>query len=44
MNQSGFDWAFNLPYSPNYNGIERYFSAVKHNYRQKLLQSLELGD
>jgi transposase len=28
---------FNLPYSPQYNGIESYFSCLKHYYKNLLL-------
>jgi transposase len=29
---------FNIPYSPDFNGIESYFSMVKGNYKKLLLQ------
>lgn len=28
---------FNVPYSPDFNGIESYFSLVKSAYKKKLL-------
>lgn len=29
---------FNLPYSPQYNGIEQVFSLIKNEYKKLLLQ------
>ena len=34
------DVAFNLPYSPKFNGIESFFSIVKALYKKKLLKSI----
>jgi transposase len=31
---------FNVPYSPEFNGIECYFSLVKNNYKKPLLDLL----
>ena len=31
---------FNIPYSPQFNGIESYFSLVKGEYKRRLLQLL----
>lgn len=31
---------FNVPYSPDFNGIESYFSLVKGEYKKLLLRSL----
>ena len=35
---------FNLPYSPDFNGIESYFSLVKGNYKKLLLQVMMKGE
>ena len=32
-----FSAVFNLPYSPDFNGIESYFSLVKGHYKKLLL-------
>ena len=34
---------FNIPYSPDFNGIESYFSLVKSQYKKLLLQLLMKG-
>ena len=34
---------FNVPYSPDFNGIESYFSQVKANYKNLVLQKLVKG-
>jgi len=31
---------FNIPYSPDFNGIESYFSLIKLEYKKMLLKSL----
>jgi hypothetical protein len=31
---------YNIPYSPDFNGIESYFSLVKREYKLLLLQQL----
>ena len=31
---------YNIPYSPDFNGIESYFSIVKREYKSLLLQVL----
>lgn len=31
---------FNIPYSPDFNGIESYFSLVKGEYKKLILQAL----
>ncbi len=31
---------YNVPYSPQFNGIESYFSIVKNHYKKNLLQRL----
>ena len=31
---------YNVPYSPQYNGIESYFSIVKNHYKKQLLKRL----
>ena len=40
MVQYEFDFIYNLPYSPDLNGIEKFFSVVKNNYRKLLLRKL----
>jgi transposase len=35
---------FNVPYSPDYNGIEKYFAQVKAQYKKQLLQRLMKGE
>ena len=35
---------FNLPYSPDFNGIESYFSLVKGHYKKLLLQIMMKGE
>ena len=34
---------FNVPYSPNFNGIENYFNLVKAEYKKLILQKLVKG-
>lgn len=34
---------FNVPYSPDFNGIESYFSLVKAEYKKRILQQLMKG-
>ena len=34
---------FNMPYSPDFNGIESYFSLVKAEYKYLALHSLMIG-
>ena len=34
---------FNIPYSPDFNGIESYFSLVKGDYKKRILQQLMKG-
>ena len=34
---------FNVPYSPQFNGIESYFSLVKGEYKKLLLKYLVLN-
>lgn len=34
---------FNVPYSPDYNGIESYFFLIKQEYKKELLQRLVKG-
>ena len=34
---------FNVPYSPDFNGIETYFSLIKGQYKNMLLQKLIKG-
>ena len=31
---------YNIPYSPDFNGIESYFSLIKAEYKKMLLKSL----
>ena len=31
---------YNIPYSPQFNGIESYFSLLKHEYKKELLKKL----
>jgi transposase len=35
---------FNIPYSPQFNGIESYFSLLKAEYKNLLLQQIMKGD
>ena len=35
---------FNLPYSPQFNGIESYFSLLKNEYKNLLLQKVLKGE
>ena len=41
--QLGVQRIFNVPYSPDFNGIESYFSLVKAEYKRLLLQRLLKG-
>ena len=34
---------FNVPYSPNFNGIENYFGLVKSEYKKLILEKLVKG-
>ena len=34
---------FNVPYSPDFNGIESYFSLVKGEYKKLMLQHVMKG-
>ena len=34
---------FNVPYSPDFNGIETYFSLVKAHYKKLILQKMVKG-
>ena len=34
---------FNVPYSPDFNGIEAYFSLVKGHYKKLILQKMIKG-
>jgi transposase len=34
----GITPVYNIPYSPDFNGIESYFSMVKSHYKKLLLQ------
>ena len=34
---------FNVPYSPDFNGIEAYFSLVKGHYKKMILQKMIKG-
>jgi hypothetical protein len=34
---------FNVPYSPDFNGIESYFSLVKGEYKKLILQHVMKG-
>ena len=34
---------FNVPYSPQYNGIESYFFLLKRQYKRLLLQKILKG-
>lgn len=40
----GISPIFNIPYSPDFNGIESYFSMVKCEYKKMLLQHLMKGE
>jgi transposase len=40
LDQLGMLPVFNAPYSPQFNGIESYWSLLKHQYKKLLLQSL----
>ena len=40
MKRLGILPIFNLPYSPQFNGIESVFSVVKGNYKRLLLRKL----
>ena len=44
MAQYEFDCVYNLPYSPDYNGIEKVFSIVKRNYRKILQRKLNFDE
>ena len=44
MIQYDFDFLYNLPYSPDLNGIEKFFSVVKNNYRKLLLKNLSFNE
>jgi len=44
MVQYEFDFLYNLPYSPDLNGIEKFFSVVKNNYRKLLLKKLNFNE
>jgi len=35
---------FNIPYSPQFNGIESYFSLLKNEYKTLLLQRVIKGE
>ena len=35
---------FNIPYSPQFNGIESYFSLLKNEYKKLLLERVMKGD
>ena len=35
---------FNIPYSPQFNGIESYFSILKNEYKKLLLERVMRGD
>jgi len=35
---------FNIPYSPQFNGIESYFSILKSEYKNLLLERVMRGD
>ena len=35
---------FNIPYSPQFNGIESYFSLLKNEYEKLLLERVMKGD
>ena len=35
---------FNIPYSPQFNGIESYFSLLKHEYKKMILEQVMKGD
>lgn len=35
---------FNIPYSPQFNGIESYFSLLKNEYKKLLLERVMRGD
>ena len=35
---------FNIPYSPQFNGIESYFSLLKNEYKKLLLERVRRGD
>jgi transposase len=35
---------FNVPYSPQFNGIESYFSLLKGEYKKRLMQKLLKGN
>ena len=39
-----FSPVFNMPYSPDFNGIESYFSLVKGHYKKLLLQIMMKGE
>lgn len=34
---------FNVPYSPDFNGIESYFSLLKNEFKRRMLQQLLRG-
>jgi transposase len=40
LKEFGIQAVFNVAYSPNLNGIERYFSIVKRNYKAIKLNSI----
>ena len=44
MNRLDITPIFNIPYSPDFNGIESYFSLVKSEYKKILLQQLMKGE
>ena len=35
---------FNIPYSPQFNGIESYFSLLKSEYKNLILQEVMKGE
>lgn len=43
MRTLGITPIFNVPYSPQFNGIEAVFSVVKCNFKKQLLHDLQLG-
>ena len=43
MEQLGFEYVFNLPYSPDYNPIEVCFAQIKHEFKRLRTDKLIKG-
>ena len=40
MRELGFEWIYNVPYSPEYNAIELPFGQIKKHFREAKLVCL----